>query len=148
VGVESWRSPAYVSPSASIPGRIDARAILSPFDPLVWFRPRTLRLFGLDYRIEIYVPRPRRRWGYYVLPFLLGDRIAARVDLKADRAGGRLLVEAAHLEPGIDRDEAAGTLAVELAAIARWLSLDRVVVSRRGALARTLAGAVRRLAPA
>jgi uncharacterized protein YcaQ len=147
VRVEGWRPPAFLPSSVSIPDRIDARAILSPFDPLIWFRPRTLRLFGLDYRIEIYVPRPKRRWGYYVLPFLLGDRIAARVDLKADRAASRLLVEAAHLEPGADRDETARALAAELRSIAAWLSLDRVVVGRRGALARALADAVRRGLP-
>jgi uncharacterized protein YcaQ len=144
VRVEGWRAPAYMTPSASMPRRIDARAILSPFDPLVWFRPRTLRLFGLDYRIEIYVPRPKRKWGYYVLPFLLGDRVAARVDLKADRAGSALVVEASHLEPGMAGDEVALALASELQTIARWLSLDRVVVRRRGSLARALAGALGR----
>jgi uncharacterized protein YcaQ len=144
VRVQTWEPAAYVTRSMSIPGRVDARAILSPFDPLMWFRPRARRLFGLDYRIEIYVPPAQRKWGYYVLPFLLGERLAARVDLKADRAGTRLLVEAAYLEPGLDRGEVAAALASELRAIARWLSLGPVVVGRRGGLARELAAAVAR----
>jgi uncharacterized protein YcaQ len=147
VAVEGWRAVAYAAPPLVVPRRIGARAILSPFDPLVWFRPRTLRVFGLDYRIEIYVPRPKRKWGYYVLPFLLGDRIAARVDLKADRAGSRLLVAASHLEPGAHPGETCEALAAELGAIARWLSLDRVVVARRGALAPALMSAVRGASP-
>jgi uncharacterized protein YcaQ len=138
VEVEGWRDPAYLDPSITVPRRADGRALLSPFDPVVWFRPRLERLFGFHYRIEIYVPEPRRRWGYYVLPFLLGDELVARVDLKADRRAGVLRVPAAHLEDGQDPGRVAAGLADELRLMARWLGLDDVVVGDRGDLARPL----------
>jgi len=143
VRVEGWRETAYLHSSARLPRRIDAAALLSPFDPVVWYRPRTARLFGFDYRVEIFFPKSERRWGYYVLPFLLGDRLVARVDLKADRHRRRLLVPAAHIEPDEDTEAVAGALARELKTMATWLGLEAVSVGRRGDFARPLAAAVR-----
>ena len=139
--VEGWSETGYLSDSARMPRTIKASSILSPFDPVVWFRPRAERLFDFHYRIEIYVPASKRKWGYYVMPFLLDDRIVARVDLKADRKNKRLLVLAAHEEAGINAKRAAGKLAEELANLAAWLDLESVRVARRGSFARTLAAA-------
>ena len=147
VQVEGWREAAFVgreSPDEAERARAaTARALLSPFDPLIWFRPRTRRLFHFDYRFEIFVPAPKRKWGSYVLPFLMDGRLVARVDVKADRAGNRLLVPGAYLEPGDDADRVAPALAAELRALAAWLGLADVRSGRRGRFAPALAGALR-----
>ena len=129
VEVHGWRQPAYLSATARCPRGIPGASLLSPFDPVVWFRPRAERLFGFEYRIEIYVPAAKRRWGYYVLPFRLGDRLVARVDLKADRRNSALLVLGAHYEPDADRREAESALRDELGRLAEWLELESVVYS-------------------
>ena len=143
VRVEGWKEPGFLHPDARIPRTIDAAALVSPFDPIIWFRPRAERLFHFDYRIEIYVPREKRKYGYYVLPFLLGERLVARVDLKADRGEGVLRVLGAYVEPHARSDDVAPPLARELRAMAGWLDLSDVSVARRGTLAGALAGAVR-----
>jgi len=144
VRVEGWPEPAFLHSRARLPRRIDAAALLSPFDPVVWHRPRAARLFEFDYRVEIFFPRSERRWGYYVLPFLLGDRLVARVDLKADRKRRRLLVPAAHIEAKQDTAKVASALARELKTMAAWLELDEVAVEHRGDLTRPLAAALRK----
>ena len=117
--------------------------MVSPFDSLIWDRKRTRRLFGFDYRIEVYVPEPERQYGYYVLPLLLGDRLVARFDLKADRKASTLRVRGAYVEPGADPAVVAASATTELAAMADWLGLDSVAVQRRGNLAEALERVVR-----
>ncbi len=136
--VKGWREPAYLHPTAKLPRKIDRAALLSPFDNLIWFRERTERLWGVRVRLEIYTPAARRTHGYYVLPFLEGDAITARVDLKADRKAGVLIVQAAHAEPWATADTPA-RLAAELKLMAGWLGLDTVRVIPRGDLAGALA---------
>jgi uncharacterized protein YcaQ len=127
VRVEGWQQDAFMSPDARIPRSVHGASLLSPFDPLVWFRPRAERLFDFRYRIEIYVPESKRRWGYYVLPFRIGEHMVARVDLKADRSNSRLLVQRVHFEDGFDHKKTESALAGELGALAEWLGLESVV---------------------
>ena len=144
VRVEGWAKPAYLHPHARRPRQVTACALLSPFDPVCWFRDRTERLFGFRYRIEIYTPAPKRIYGYYVLPVLWGDSLVGRLDMKADRAAGVLRVPAAHAEPGVPHDPLAADVAAELRRMAEWLGLTSVEVADRGdlapALRRALAG--------
>ena len=135
VTVEAWRQPAFLDPAARIPRRLEAQALVSPFDPLIWERARTERLYGFRYRIEIYTPAHKREHGYYVLPFLLGDRFVARVDLKADRAARSLQVTAAHTENGCNPAEIVPPLLRELKQLASWLGLVKTLVFSRGDLA-------------
>jgi uncharacterized protein YcaQ len=143
VEVEGWRERAYLHPEARLPRRIRARALLSPFDSLIWSRKRTERIFEFDYALEIYVPPPKRVYGYYVLAFLLDDELVARVDLKADRLRGVLMAKAAFAELGLPVEPIVGPLAAELTLMASWLGLDAgVEVGERGDLAGPLAAAM------
>ncbi len=141
--VQGWARPAYHLPGTRAPRVIKARALLSPFDPVVWYRDRAERLFNFEHRLEIYTPERKRRWGYYVLPFLMGEQIVARVDLKNDRPASVLRVLAAHLESGHDAHQVADSLAAELRLMAHFLGASRVVVGRRGNLIDLLRLAVR-----
>lgn len=137
VTVKGWREPAYLDPAARRPRRISHTALLSPFDNLIWFRERTERMFGVRIRLEIYTPAEKRTHGYYVLPFLEGDALTARVDLKADRKAGVLIVQASHAEPWAT-EATPVSLAGELKRMATWLGLERVRVEPRGDLAPAL----------
>lgn len=139
VSIDGWKQPAYLSAHARLPRSIAGASLLSPFDPVVWFRPRAERLFGFHYRIEIYVPSAQRKWGYYVLPFRLGAEIVARVDLKADRKAGRLCVLGVHEETGTDRGACVESMAQELRELANWLGLDDIRVTRHNDFSRQLA---------
>lgn len=136
--VPGWSQQAYLHPDASQPRRVRGAALLSPFDSLIWERDRTERVFGFHYRIEIYVPEPDRIHGYYVLPFLLDGELVGRVDLKADRAAGRLWVRGSFVEEQSDPTMVARALATELQAMADWLDLGDVAVEERGNLATQL----------
>ena len=142
VTVEGWDELAYLHARARVPRNARRSALLSPFDPLVFFRPRTERLFGFHYRLEIYTPAHKRVHGYYVLPYLLGEHLVARVDLKAERKAGVLHVLAAHLEPDAAAGPVAEALAADLRELAVWRGLDAVEVHPRGDLAPALAAAV------
>jgi uncharacterized protein len=143
VRVEGWPQPGLVVSGAKIPKSVDVTAIVSPFDPVLWERRWTKAVFGFDYQIEIYVPGPKRIYGYYVLPFLFGDRFAARVDLKAERKTSMLIVHAAYVEPGFNERRVAAALAGELRSMAAWLSLGSFAVGSRGNLAPALKRALR-----
>jgi hypothetical protein len=142
VRVAGWSQPAFLHPEAKVPRKVVGRALLTPFDSLVWERERTERLFGFDYKIEIYVPEPQRKYGYYVMPFLLDGELVGRVDLKSDRDASVLRVRAAHAEPGVNEGRVASELAGELREMAGWLGLEGVSAERRG----NLAGELRRAA--
>ena len=143
VNVDGWKQPAFLVPGVRIPRSIDVRAIVSPFDPVLWERKWTKAVFDFDYQIEIYVPGPKRIYGYYVLPFVMGDRFAARVDLKADRKASTLIVHAAYVEAGMDPRIVAEALAEQLRSMAAWLLLERVSIQPKGNLAKPLARALR-----
>jgi len=133
--VEGWKEQAYMHPRARVPGTIDARGFVTAFDSLVWERSRMQRLFGMKYSIEMYTPPPKRVYGYYVCPLLLGDTLVARCDLKADRARKTLMVQSAFLEPGQTARRVVRGMAGELQRLQAWLGLDSIEVGGRGDLA-------------
>ncbi|MEY3132363.1 MAG: hypothetical protein RLZ29_700 [Actinomycetota bacterium] len=138
VSVDGWKQPALVHRDSKLPARMNAVALLSPFDSLVWCRPRNERLFNFHYRIEIYTPKPKRKFGYYVLPVLCGDTLVGRLDMKSDRAASTLRIEGAYLERGVSALRVAGTIAREVRSMAHWLGLERTFVGPRGDFSRAL----------
>ena len=130
VAVDGWTENAYLHRSAKLPKQLHATALLSPFDSLVWCRPRNERLFDFHYRIEIYTPKEKRKFGYYVLPFMMNGQMVGRVDLKADRANSKLLAHSVHTERGVKRSSISDALSAELDAMATWLGLDQVQIGR------------------
>jgi hypothetical protein len=142
VEVPGWKGPVYLDPGAVRPREIKGSALLSPFDPVMWNRERAERIFAFRYRIEIYVPEDQRIHGYYVLPFMLDGELVGRVDLKADRKAGRLLVRSAFIEEGCDATTVAPALAGELRTFGEWIGMDDVVVSQRGNLADRLSASM------
>ena len=126
VAVDGWTEKAFVHRDAKLPKQLHATALLSPFDSLVWCRPRNERLFNFHYRIEIYTPKEKRKFGYYVLPFMMNGEMVGRVDLKADRANSRLLVLSVHTEPDVKRSAINDALIVELQEMASWLGLENI----------------------
>jgi uncharacterized protein YcaQ len=140
--IAGLKGPWYVHRDAARPRAVNAATLLNPFDPMMWRRDRIMDLFGFDYVLEIFVPEPKRVFGYYVLPFLLGEDFVARVDLKSDRKAKALLVQASYAEFGVDLDAVVPALAHELREVARWQGLSDVVVKRKGDLATRLAAAL------
>ena len=130
VAVDGWTEKAFVYRNAKLPKQLHATALLSPFDSLVWCRPRNERLFDFHYRIEIYTPKEKRKFGYYVLPFMMNGEMVGRVDMKADRANGVLLAHSVHAEKGVKRLSINDALSAELDAMAAWLGLERVQIGR------------------
>jgi uncharacterized protein YcaQ len=130
VAVDGWTEKAFVHRNAKLPKQLHATALLSPFDSLVWCRPRNERLFDFHYRIEIYTPKEKRKFGYYVLPFMMDGQMVGRVDLKADRASSKLLAHSVHIEKGVKRSAINDVLSAELDAMANWLGLEQVQIGR------------------
>lgn len=134
VEVEGWDKPAFLHPEATLPRSATGTALLSPFDNLVWYRPRMERIWDFHYRIEIYVPEPKRVYGYYVLPFLMNGDLVGRVDLKTDRQESTLRVKGAFGEPGADLKAVASALGPELEAVAKWLDMSEIAIEKNGDL--------------
>ena len=130
VAVDGWTEKAFVHRNAKLPKQLHATALLSPFDSLVWCRPRNERLFNFHYRIEIYTPKEKRKFGYYVLPFMMNGELVGRVDLKGDRGNSTLLVNSVHVEKGVKRSAISDALNTELHTMANWLGLEQVQIAR------------------
>jgi uncharacterized protein len=139
ISIDGWKPQAYIHQAAKIPRKLDASALVSPFDPICWDRDRTERLFDFHYRIELYTPQPKRKFGYYVLPFLMGEGFGGRVCLKADREAETLRANASHHEEFIDTEAAAVQMAQELKRMAHWLGLPNIEIKNSGNLAKQLA---------